>query len=44
VLKMEEIKQCGTCEKTFKEVTKDRTCPFCNSGNWVKGYIDEEMV
>ncbi len=36
-----EIKQCGSCEGVFKKLKND-CCPFCNSENWVLGYIDEE--
>jgi hypothetical protein len=36
-----EFKQCGSCEQIFKNL-KDNSCPFCGSGNWVNGYIDEE--
>ncbi len=33
--------QCGSCEQVFDEKDlKDNTCPYCNSGNWVFGYID----
>lgn len=32
--------QCGSCEKTFDKL-KDNDCPYCHSGNWVKGYIDD---
>jgi hypothetical protein len=35
------IKQCGSCEGTFKKFGIGRTCPHCFSGNWVYGYIDE---
>lgn len=34
------LKQCCSCEKTFT-VLKDRECPYCGSGNWVFGYIDD---
>lgn len=33
--------QCGSCEKTFFNLTKDNECPHCESGNWVEGSIDE---
>lgn len=35
--------QCCSCENTFDRL-KDRCCPICKSGNWVRGYIDEEEV
>lgn len=35
------IKQCGSCERTFKKFGEGRTCPYCHSGNWVYGYIDD---
>jgi len=36
------IKQCGSCEKIFKKFKDNRReCPYCFSGNWVYGYIDE---
>ena len=37
------IKQCCSCEKVFKKFKKEkeRVCPYCFSGNWVYGYIDE---
>lgn len=34
------IKQCGSCERTFRKFGKGRICPYCFSGNWVYGYID----
>ena len=33
--------QCGSCEQIFSEPTDIDTCPYCNSGNWVRGYIDQ---
>lgn len=33
-----ELKQCGSCEKIFY---KGNECPYCGSGNWVFGYIDD---
>lgn len=36
------IKQCGSCEKVFKKFKDKRECPYCFSGNWVYGYIDED--
>jgi len=35
------LMQCCSCEKIFTELTINETCPFCSSGNWVKGYIDD---
>ena len=35
-----EIKQCATCEQSFIRLSKDNTCPYCGSGNWVYGCID----
>ena len=40
----ETIYQCGSCEKVFEklEIYKScKQCPYCHSGNWVRGYIDE---
>lgn len=34
--------QCGSCEKTFNKL-KDNSCPYCASGNWVHGCIDDLM-
>ena len=31
---------CGSCEQFFNEL-KDGDCPYCGSGNWVFGCIDE---
>ena len=40
--KCECICQCGSCEKTFKHnKVKEAFCPYCGSGNWVFGLIDE---
>jgi len=36
-----KIKQCGTCEKVFKKL-KNNECPFCKSGNWIYGFLDDE--
>lgn len=33
--------QCGSCENTFTKLTADYQCPFCGSGNWVEGFLDE---
>lgn len=35
--------QCCSCERFFDEsdLTGERECPFCFSGNWVYGCIDE---
>lgn len=35
--------QCGSCESIFYLADNDteRVCPFCHSGNWVYGYIDD---
>jgi len=36
------IIQCCSCENVFDEAKLvDRDCPYCRSGNWVYGYIDE---
>ena len=35
-------KQCCSCESVFDELTADNTCPECDSGNWVNGYIDDK--
>ncbi len=35
--------QCGSCEQFFDE-SKDGHCPFCGSGNYVRGCIDESDV
>lgn len=35
-------KQCCSCERIFNKPNKDNCCPFCDSGNWINGYIDEE--
>ena len=32
--------QCGSCECYF-EAPDDESCPFCGSGNYVEGCIDE---
>ena len=32
--------QCGSCEHTFKRLNKN-CCPKCSSGNWVKGFLDD---
>jgi hypothetical protein len=35
--------QCASCERFFDEPTADhKECPFCHSGNWVYGCIDED--
>lgn len=36
------VMQCCTCENYFEELTENKTCPKCGSGNWVHGYIDEK--
>lgn len=43
-----KIKQCCSCEKVFKRFKSNRTgiyglCPYCFSGNWVYGFIDENL-
>jgi hypothetical protein len=39
------LKQCCSCEKSFREFKNDKKeCPFCSSGNWIFGCIDEEDV
>ena len=35
-------RQCATCEKVFTNLTPDRTCPYCGSGDWVNGYLDKD--
>lgn len=42
-MKDDQIVQCCTCEQVFTvgELTSKRQCPFCLSGNWVFGYIDD---
>lgn len=42
VERKKRIKQCCSCEAIIEEVDKDNSCPFCQSGNWVYGYIDDE--
>lgn len=39
----EQIIQCCSCERTFVEtdLSENRECPYCHSGNWVFGYIDD---
>lgn len=32
--------QCGSCECFFNKL-EDGDCPFCGSGNWVEGSIDD---
>jgi hypothetical protein len=32
--------QCGSCEDFFDELRKN-SCPYCGSGNFVEGCIDE---
>ena len=32
--------QCGSCEKEFSKL-KNESCPYCGSGNWVRGNIDD---
>jgi len=34
------VYQCGSCEQVFEKLDNEE-CPYCHSGNWVKGYIDE---
>jgi len=34
------IYQCGSCERVFSKLL-DGECPYCGSGNWVQGYIDD---
>ena len=37
-----EICQCGSCESIFlKSMLVNNECPYCKSGNWINGYIDE---
>lgn len=36
--------QCGSCESIFFQPTDTHECPECGSGNWVIGYIDDEVV
>ena len=41
-----KLKQCCSCEKVFynfAKPSKDCLCPHCKSGNWVYGYIDENL-
>jgi rubrerythrin len=33
--------QCCSCEKVFKHTDADNCCPYCGSGNWVFGFIDD---
>jgi rRNA maturation endonuclease Nob1 len=35
-----EIYQCGSCERIFNKLFNEE-CPYCGSGNWVEGYIDD---
>lgn len=37
----ERIYQCCSCESVFTELDKNGNCPYCHSGNWVYGYIDD---
>ena len=37
-IRVNRQKQCGSCENTF---TSKGDCPYCGSGNWVYGYIDD---
>jgi hypothetical protein len=32
--------QCGSCEREFNKL-EDGSCPYCGSGNWVEGNIDD---
>ena len=41
---MIQIKQCGSCDGVFIDLTVDKTCPYCGSGNWVNGFIDEPQT
>ena len=36
----ETIKQCCSCEQEFYKPI-DNSCPYCMSGNWVNGHIDD---
>ena len=36
------LMQCGSCERLFTQLTINDECPYCHSGNWVRGYIDED--
>jgi hypothetical protein len=42
-LKGNEIKtcQCCTCERVFHLPDENNQCPYCKSGNWIWGFIDE---
>ena len=33
--------KCKNCEKTFDKVNKSNCCPFCGSGNYTSGCIDD---
>jgi len=45
MLKENQICQCGSCENVFHELKLvNGDCPHCGSGNWVKGYIDDDRV
>ena len=38
----DEKYQCGSCEQFFNEL-QNNCCPWCGSGNWVEGCIDEPI-
>jgi Zn finger protein HypA/HybF involved in hydrogenase expression len=33
--------QCYSCEQIFKSDGSTEYCPYCGSGNWIFGSIDE---
>lgn len=40
IVVVNDFYHCGSCEQEF-EVLDDNACPYCGSGNWVEGWIDE---
>ena len=40
----EKFAQCGSCEKYFIVTDSVQDCSHCHSGNWVYGYIDENLM
>jgi hypothetical protein len=36
--------QCGSCENTFDVLFDGSVCPYCFSGNWVDGHIDDPVA
>ncbi len=39
----DKVYQCGSCEREFSqlELEDDDLCPYCGSGNYVEGCIDD---